>query len=117
MWCHLLFFGLPVLGLPLFWLLPLPLALGVYVSLTALAVWAGLAAVRTLKSPPRTGLEAMRGRVVRIAAVDGGGAVVRVDNELWNAVARETLVPGQSVVIASVDGLTITVGPLRSGHE
>ena len=55
MWCHLLFFGLPVLALPLFWLLPLPLALGLYVPLTALSVWSGLAAVRALQSPPRTG--------------------------------------------------------------
>ena len=105
MWCHLLFFGLPVLALPLFWLLPLSLALGVYLPLTALSVWSGLAAIRALQSPPRT----MRGRVVRVEAVEGGRIVVRVDNELWSAVAEETLLPGQPAIIVGIDGLTIRV--------
>ncbi|MBI2156111.1 MAG: hypothetical protein HYU26_04265 [Candidatus Rokubacteria bacterium] len=109
MWCHLLFFGLPVLALPLIWLLPLPLALGVYVPLTALSVWSGLAAIRALQSPPRTGLEAMRGRVARVEVVEGGRIVVRVDNELWSAVAEETLLPGQPAIIVGIDGLTIRV--------
>jgi len=112
MWCHVLFFGFPVLGLTLFWLLPLPLAAGIYLPLAALSIGAGVATVRALRTPSSMGSHAMRGCPGRVEVVEGRRVVVRVGSELWKAVSREALAPGQAVVIVSVDGLTLTVRPL-----
>lgn len=113
MWCHVLLFGLPILGLPLFWWLPLPMALALYVPTSALGVWAGAATVQAFRQPPSTGAEAMVGRIARVDRVDGG-LVVRMGSELWNAVTREPLVPGQSVVVTGVERLTVTVRSTRA---
>jgi hypothetical protein len=48
MWCHVLQFGLPVLGLPLFWIFPWPLALALDLPLSAVSVWLGAALMRSL---------------------------------------------------------------------
>ena len=113
MWCHVLLFGLPILGLPLFWWFPLPVALALYVPAATLGLWAGAATVRAFRQPPTTGTEAMVGRVARVDHVDGG-LVVRIGSELWNAVAREPLAPGQSVVVTGVERLTVTVRSARA---
>ncbi|MFQ5947070.1 MAG: NfeD family protein [Anaerolineae bacterium] len=109
MWCHLLFFGFPVVGLSLFWLFPFLLALSLYVPLSALSIGAGVATVRAMRNPVSTGPEAMRGREGRVEVVEGKTAVVRVGDELWKAVAAEPLAPGQPVVIVSVEGLRLSV--------
>lgn len=113
MWCHVLFFGFPLLGLALFWWLPLPLALALYAPLAALSVGAGIATVQAMQRPAVSGCEAMRGRVGRVEAVEGPRLTVRMDSELWNAVAEEPLSPGERVVVERVDGLTLTVRPVR----
>ncbi|MFQ5830695.1 MAG: NfeD family protein [Candidatus Methylomirabilia bacterium] len=109
MWCHLLFFGFPVLGLSLFWLFPFLLAPSLYLPLSALSIGAGVATIRTMRSPVSAGSEAMRGREGRVETVEGKTAVVRVGNELWKAVAPEPLALGQGVLVVSLDGLTLTV--------
>ncbi|MBI2217696.1 MAG: NfeD family protein [Candidatus Rokubacteria bacterium] len=108
MWCHLVF-ALPLLALPVFWVLPLPQALAVYVPVSALALGTGVVAVRALVAPATTGPEAMRGRRARVATTDGRRHVVKVDDELWTASCRDALGPGDRVVIVDVEGLTLRV--------
>ena len=48
MWCHVLLFGFPVAGLLLFAMLPFPVALAVYLPLSALSVGVGWVTVRAL---------------------------------------------------------------------
>lgn len=109
MWCHVLLYGFPVVGIALFWVLPFPVALGLYLPLAALSVGIGMVTVRALAAPLSTGAEGMRGREARVEAADGRSIVVKVDSELWNAVASEALAPGDRVVIVGVDRLRLTV--------
>jgi len=119
MWCHVVLFGMPLLGLPLFWLLPLPLALAVYAPLSAVSVGFGLIVMRALRAPVSTGAPALRGRWGRVVAVDGRAAMVRLDGdaELWQAASPGPLAPGQAVDVLDVDGLTLIVGPREAAGE
>lgn len=111
MWCHVLLFGLPVLGLPLFWIFPLPVALAIYVPLSALSVGLGLAVICALRKPVKTGAEGLPGRAGRVLTVDGGDITVQVDGELWRAQSVEALAPAQPVDVLAVEGLTLKVRP------
>lgn len=113
MWCHILLYGFPVLGLSLFWLVPMPLALGLYLPLSALSVWIGAVTVQALAAPASTGAEGMRGQRGRVEAADGRTALVRVGGELWKAASPRALVPGQTVTVVGIDGLTLRVHPLE----
>jgi len=114
MWCHVLLFGFPAAGLLLFAVLPLPVALAVYLPLSALSVGVGWVSVRALGACPKIGAEALPGRVARVASLDERTALVRVDGELWEAIPRDGLAPGRRVEIVGVDGLRLLVRPLAA---
>jgi membrane protein implicated in regulation of membrane protease activity len=117
MWRHVLLFGLPVLGLPLFWIFPLPLALALYLPLSAVSVGLGIVVTRTLRLPVSTGVEALRGRSGRVVTVDRRSALVKLDGEgeLWRALCSEPLAVKQPVDVLDVEGLTLIVEALRPG--
>jgi len=116
MWCHVLLFGMPVLGLPLFWIAPLPLALALYLPLSAVSIGLGMVVMRTLRSPVTTGVEALRGRSGHVVTVDGQSIMVRLDGdgELWQATSPKPLAARQAVDVVDIDGLTLIVGPHAS---
>jgi membrane protein implicated in regulation of membrane protease activity len=111
MWCHVLLFGFPVLGLVLFWIFPLPVATALYVALSAFSVWLALVVMRALRSPVSTGAEALRGQRGRVVTTDGDEIIVQVDGELWRARCGEPLAPEQPVDVVALQGLTLTVRP------
>jgi membrane-bound serine protease (ClpP class) len=87
------------------WVVPVAaLALGV---LAACSLWA---AVRNRSRPVLTGIEALIGRVgVAISDLAPQG-MVRVDGEVWSAVADVALIPaGEQVQIVAVEGVTIWI--------
>ena len=69
--CHLLLF-LPVIALPVLWLLPLSVALPIYGLAVALVLWIYVLAVRTARRPAMTGAEGMIGEHGRVVELDGG---------------------------------------------
>ena len=117
MWCHLLLFGMPVLGLPLFWIFPLPLALALYVPLSAFSIWLGMVVMRTLQTPVSTGVGALRGRSGRVVTVDGPSVMVQLDGdgELWRATSSGPLALKQAIDVLDVEGLTLIVGAHAAG--
>jgi len=111
MWCHGLLFGVPVFGLMLFRMFPLPIALATYVPLSAVSFWLAVVVMRSLRSPVSTGAEALPGRAGRVVTMDGDDIFVQVDGELWRARSDEPLAPRQSVDVLALEGLTLTVSP------
>jgi len=111
MWCHVLLFGLPVFGLLLFWMLPLPVALATYVPLSAFSLWLAVVVMRALRSPVSTGAEALPGRAGRVVTAAGDDIIVQVDGELWRARSDEPLASEQPVDVLALEGLTLTVSP------
>jgi membrane protein implicated in regulation of membrane protease activity len=118
MWCHVLLFGLPVLGLPLFWIFPWPLALALYLPLSAVSVGLGVVVMRTLRLPVSTGVEGLRGRSGHVVTVDGRSVMVKLDGdaELWRAFCPRPLAPREAIDVVDVEGLTLIVAPHAAGR-
>ena len=106
--CHLILFA-PVLALPLFWLLPLSVALPVYGAVlvpTALIAWPVLTAMRR---PQLTGVEGVIGaRGEAITELNPHG-VIRCQGEVWSATAEEPIPGGERVRVVAVDRLHVRV--------
>jgi len=108
-------FGLPVFGLLLFWMFPVPIALATYVPISAFSLWLAVVVMRALRSPVSTGAEALPGRAGRVVTADGDDIIVQVDGELWRAKSDEPLAPQQPVDVLALEGLTLTVSPSPAG--
>lgn len=106
--CHLIL-ALPLVALPVFWVLPLGLALPIYGVTVAFSGWVYYALLRTMHRPASAGRESLlesRGEVVEAS---GGHARVRVQSEIWNARYRGALQAGDRIRVTAVEGLTLRV--------
>ena len=110
--CHLILL-MPVLGLPLFWLLPLGYAVPINVVLwlaSALLYWLIRKAMR---KPLQDGFQSLIGteaEVVSTSAPDHSTRyLIRSQGELWSAYSTDTLQPGEPVNIVAVKGIGVVV--------
>lgn len=110
MLCHLLLL-LPLAGLLLFAVLPLPTALALYLPLAALSLAIGIPAVRAMYGPVATGVEGMRGKEGVVVTAEGRAGLLRCGGGLWRYSAAEPLAPGDRVSIVEIRGLTAVVRP------
>ena len=111
--CHLILM-LPVLGLPVFWLLPLSESLPIYGVILALSILVYVYVMRAMRHPVETGAEEIlhsTGKVIEVGAKDIG---VRVHSEMWRAVSAEKLKLGDLVEVIGMDGLTLRVRKHRA---
>ena len=111
--CHLLLL-LPVLALPVFWLMPLALAVPVYGTALGFSVAIYWYAVQAMKRPVLTGAEGIIGETGEFVESSDADSVVRIGNELWRAACGSSLRVGDQVKVVAVEGLTLKVQKLDS---
>jgi membrane-bound ClpP family serine protease len=58
----------------------------------------------------------MIGEIGRVESVLAPRGKITVHGELWEAVSREPVSPGDLVRVRSVEGLTLQVEPVSSSH-
>jgi membrane-bound serine protease (ClpP class) len=116
MWCHLLLI-MPVAGLGLFAVLPLPIALPAYLVLTAISLLVYWSIMRAMHRPITTGPEGMIGARAEAMTDLSPTGRVRYQGELWQAVAGQPIPAGSRVTIVSVDGMRVQVQPTRQHHR
>lgn len=105
--CHLILL-LPVISLPVLWLLPLPIALPMYGLGLVFALWVYVLAVKTAGRPVTTGAEGMIGERGRVMRVEGRSAMLQIHGELWFAeAAGEPLAVGETALVVGIDGLRL----------
>jgi membrane-bound serine protease (ClpP class) len=75
----------------------------------ALVVFVGRVFWRARRQPPRVGAGAMHGLPAEILDWRAGAGHVRANGERWQARGDETFAPGETVEVASVNGLTLVV--------
>jgi membrane-bound serine protease (ClpP class) len=75
----------------------------------ALVVFVGRVLWRARRRPPRVGAGAMHGLPAEILDWRAGAGHVRANGERWQARGDETFAPGETVEVASVNGLTLMV--------
>jgi membrane protein implicated in regulation of membrane protease activity len=109
---HHLILLLPILGIVVFWLFPLNIAIPVYIAIliiSGLMYWAIIRAIRKIprRSPSFVGDKA---RVVsRLGPKDEAQYMVEVHGELWSANSYDVLNVGDMVTITSVKGIVFSV--------
>jgi membrane protein implicated in regulation of membrane protease activity len=113
-------FLLPLIGLIVFWLLPLSSAIPVYLVIllvSGVLYWVTARAMRKRAKYDLTSLIGTEARVVSMSGIRGNiQYVVEVHGELWNARSRDELLPDDTVKILSADGLTLQVGKSRKAY-
>ncbi|MFC1916824.1 NfeD family protein [Chloroflexota bacterium] len=112
--CHLVLL-MPVIALPIFWLMPLNLAAPFY---TVIALASGTLywlIIRSMMKPIVTGAESLVGVsaevVSRLSPNNYSKYLVRAGGELWIAHSDNSLQPGEKVNVTSVDGIKLVVAP------
>ena len=110
--CHFLLL-LPLVTLPVFWILPLAPALSVYgmaVAVSAAIYWY---AIQAMRRPVQTGAAGMLGEVGEVTASSGSDLFVRARSEVWRAECAVQLLEGERVKVIKVEGLTLRVRKLE----
>ena len=122
--CHLVLVT-PALALPIFWLMPLNLALPIYMIIGLLTSFLYWLVVKSMKKQPETGSESLIGATGEVVSKLGPGNhakyLVRSQGELWSANSPDMLRTGETVSIAAVDGIRLVVrrnsNPVASTKE
>lgn len=104
---------LPVLALPVFWILPPVLAIPIYLFClvySGLMHWGMWSA---MKQPAKTGIESLIGREATVlSASTAYGALhylVRIEGEIWSATSNDSLEPGEDVVVLGIQDNKLAV--------
>jgi len=109
--CHLLLL-LPIVALPVFWLLPPVVAVPLYAVATCIALLVYGAAIKAMRRPVVTGREHMLGSRGKVVRAEGGHLTLNVDGELWAGIcAARQLEVGDRVSVVGMDGLRLRVEP------
>jgi membrane protein implicated in regulation of membrane protease activity len=110
--CHLILL-MPVLALPIFWLLPLDLAIPIYIFMTLISGLFYRLIARSMGKKPETGSESLIGATAQVVSKLKSGDLakylVRSQGELWSARSADILSAGETVSIAAVDGIRLVV--------
>ena len=114
---HLILF-LPLIGIVVFWLMPLNIAAPSYagiVLVSGLMYWAILRAMKKIPTTGVSGLVGAKARVVsEIHSSDEAKYLVEIDGELWSADSPDVLKPGEEVRITGVEGIKLIVSHFNS---
>ncbi|MBI3041745.1 MAG: hypothetical protein HYY78_02855 [Betaproteobacteria bacterium] len=106
--CHLIL-AMPLLALPVFWLLPMGAAIPLYGAAVAVTAGVYVLAVKAMRKPVCTGAEDMLRAVGTVREVRGNALTVWVKSELWSAKATERVAVGDIVEVIGIEELTLRV--------
>jgi membrane-bound ClpP family serine protease len=107
--CHLILL-LPLVALPVWWLLPLGDAAVVYGLILVVSFVVYWFVMKALHAPVLTGTAPLRGATGSVLRADGREGSVWVASELWSALSTDgPLAVGDQVEVVGVSGLTLEV--------
>jgi membrane protein implicated in regulation of membrane protease activity len=106
--CHLVLL-LPVLALPVFWLVPLSIAAPSYALVVVVSGWIYWLAIRAMRRPLKSGAETLIHTTGEVIGKADGMFQVRVGNEIWYAVCGEELQPGDHIEVTGFEAMRLKV--------
>jgi len=107
--CHLLLL-LPAFALPVFWLLPLSIALPVYAAALVPSIAVYVLAMKTMRLPLLNGADGIVGRIGQVVRVDRSGITLQVGGEYWEADADDgDFEVGDRALVTGIDRLRLKV--------
>lgn len=112
--CHILLL-MPLLGLPVFWLMPLNQALPIYIVVVLICGILYRTIWKSMNTYSETGPEGVIGTKAEVVSKLSPGHlaqyVVRTRGELWSALCNDTLQPGETVNVADLKGINLIIEP------
>lgn len=114
--CHLVLF-MPVFALPVFWLLPWPLATAIYVCVLAVSAWLYYVIIKLMHRPSKIGLHTLFNADGTIVQVEGLCGLARIGRELWKVESQNPLVRNQHVRVTGRRGFVLQVADASAGGE
>lgn len=114
--CHILFI-LPLIGLVLFWILPLEQAIFFYSLILIVCAALYWLMWKDFWRPVATGVEGMIGGKAEV--IQNGNATLKVffRGEIWDAVSKEDLSVRQTVEITGVERMRLSVRSVEAGDK
>jgi len=106
--CHIVLL-MPVTGVGLFWILPMSIALPLYLVILVLSGVVYYALMQAMNEPVRTGRPGLRAQPVRVVKKSGRYWIVETRGELWQADSDDYLVSGQRAVVDRVNGMRLYI--------
>ena len=112
---------MPVLGLPIFWLIPLNFAIPSYIVIVLISILLYWLIARAMRKPLQDGFQSLIGTeakvISKMTSVHSAQYLVRSQGELWSAYATDTLQPGEQVNIVAVRGIGVVVKQAENGSH
>ena len=112
---------MPLLGLPLFWFLPLGYALPINVVIWLTSAFLYWLIMRAMRKPLQDGFQSLIGTeaevVSRLGPDHSAQYLVRSQGELWSAYSTDKLQPGEPVNIMAVKGIGVVVERADNSHD
>lgn len=106
--CHLILL-LPVLSLPILWLMPLSIAGPLYSLVLFLSGLMYYLTIQVMRRPVNTGAEEILQSKGQVIERHEGAYLVRVHSEIWIARSSDSLRPNDWIRVVGRDGLKLKV--------
>lgn len=112
----MLIIAFPLIGIILFFVLPLKISLPVYIVGAAASIFYHRVMMRSQKLRVVTGHRGMIGRTATVISWQSDHGTVRCLSELWNARMEDggSAAPGSRVLVVGVDRLNLVLRPVAS---
>ena len=115
--CHLILL-MPIVALPVLWLLPLGEGIAVYTVVALVASTVYWLALKAMRAPGMSGIETLLGQVGSVRSAEGFRGSVWVASELWSAESRDApLVIGDAVEVIGIDGIRLIVRKVNAADS
>ncbi len=112
---------MPLLGLPLFWLLPIGYALPINIALWLISVFLYWLIRKAMRKPIQDGFQSLIGTKAEVvskrALAHSARYLVRAQGELWSAYSADALGIGEQVNIVAVRGIGVVVERTEPGSH
>lgn len=109
--------SLPLIGIIVFWLLPLPQAIYVYIFILLVSGSLYWVIAKAIRKVPKNSLEGLAGSqaivVSKLGLDERAQYMVKVRGELWSANSSDELKADEIVKILAVKGLILQVGKIN----
>jgi membrane protein implicated in regulation of membrane protease activity len=104
---------MPVLGLPVFWLMPPSFSIPTYMVIVLIAAFLYWLIMKAMRQPMQDGFQSLIGTeaevVSRLTPKQSAQYLIRSQGELWSAYSTDTFQPGEPVNIVAVKGIGVVI--------
>lgn len=112
--CHLVLF-MPVFALPVFWLLPWPMATAIYLVVVVLSAWFYYVVIRIMHRPSPIGIHTLLNSHGTLVQANGSCGLARIGRELWKVESSDSLQANEDIKVTGRHGFVLEV--VRTGPE